>query len=58
MRNYHEAPSRGNPEPRPRNAELLAIPAVRAIRRRVAVTPTIAVVIAGLLGLDVEVRDV
>jgi hypothetical protein len=38
------------------DADLLAIPAVLAIRRRAAVSPVIAYVRAGLIGFTLEVR--
>jgi hypothetical protein len=57
MNSYNEVRALRNLNPRPnRDAELVAIPAVRAIRRRVAVSPTIAVVIASLIGFKLEAR--
>jgi hypothetical protein len=56
MTTYSETRSQRNPQPRPPDAELLAIPAVRAIRRRVNVSPIVALTIAALGGMTVEAR--
>jgi hypothetical protein len=56
MQNYNTSRSLRNHQPHPRDAELLTISAVRAIRRRVAVSPSMAVTIAGLIGFAMEGR--
>lgn len=57
MKTYTETRSLRNQNPRPsRDAELLTIPAVRAILRRVKVSPVLAFTLAVVGGLNVEVR--
>lgn len=57
MRNYTKAPLRCNPNPRAsRDVELVAIPAVRAILRRVNVSPVVAFTLAALSGFNVGAR--
>ena len=56
MNHYTQTLSERNAKSRPQDAELLTISAVRAIRRRVAVSPSMAVTIAGLIGFAMEGR--
>jgi hypothetical protein len=57
MQNYSISRSLRNHQPRPLDAELVVTSlAVRAILRRVKVSPAVAYVIAALAGLNVEAR--